>query len=48
MCAEISTRIAERDWEAARAIADDFINTLKGLKVQPGAEATEPSPERAG
>lgn len=33
VCAEISTRIAERDWEAARNIAEDFIGKLESLEI---------------
>ncbi len=33
VCAEISTRIAEKDWDAAWAIADDFIAGLRALDL---------------
>lgn len=33
VCAEISTRVAEKDWDAARAIANAFIARLEALEV---------------
>ena len=37
VCAELSDKVAERDWEAARGIADDFIETLKSLRPPPAS-----------
>lgn len=41
VCAEISTRVAERDWEAAREIADRFIETLADLELPAGDSGKE-------
>ena len=33
VCAEISTKIAERDWKSACEIADEFIDRLRRLRL---------------
>lgn len=42
VCAEISTKVAERDWQAACALADAFIERLRGMELPPEASAAAP------
>lgn len=45
VCNEISARVAERDWDAARDLADRFIETLRSLELPPDGGRAVLQPE---